>query len=159
MFEQHAEWWDVLCDIKTGKVTLGAKIADAEAAALKEYGSQDNAFFETLSVLVEDHYGEAAVRQHFAQYTQRLLNMALNEEEFPDEATKRTAFDANRLRLESIRKTTAFQQYFEFQNACREVSSLPEAGIARAVRRLRECRNLPDKEVLGIYQMFQRCIT
>lgn len=27
MFEQHSEWWDVLCNIQTGKVTVNPAIA------------------------------------------------------------------------------------------------------------------------------------
>jgi hypothetical protein len=29
-FKDHAEWWDVLCDIKTGRIMISSKIAPAQ---------------------------------------------------------------------------------------------------------------------------------
>lgn len=70
MFEEHPEWWDLLCNISTGKVTLNpALITDVP----EKYERSDSELMSEVMYSVSSHYGEDKVRSLFQDYTQRIL--------------------------------------------------------------------------------------
>lgn len=75
IFESHPEWWDVLCDIDTGKVLVsgvgnnGRKCAN-EPARLSEL---DEELYELVSTGIEARYSEHWLRACFQEHAQQLL--------------------------------------------------------------------------------------
>ena len=48
MFETHSEWWDILCNINTGKVTINPNV---QSAAPEKHVNLDNEFMAQVSKL------------------------------------------------------------------------------------------------------------
>ena len=71
MFEEHPEWWDLLCNISTGKVVLNpALVVDVP----EKYERSDSELMSEVTYSVSSHYGEDKVRYLFQDYTQRILS-------------------------------------------------------------------------------------
>jgi hypothetical protein len=53
VFEQHAEWWDILCNINTGKVIISPQILQQQAAIPEQHREKhaelDNEFMNNVS--------------------------------------------------------------------------------------------------------------
>ena len=60
MFEQHTEWWDILCNINTGKITVRANTILPDKNA-----NLDNNFIAEVNASINSHYGEDTVRSLF----------------------------------------------------------------------------------------------
>lgn len=74
MFEEHPEWWDLLCNISTGKVTLNpALVTDVP----EKYERSDTELMSEVMYSVSSHYGEDKVRSLFQDYTQRIFTFYL----------------------------------------------------------------------------------
>ncbi|KAK4053372.1 hypothetical protein OIV83_001536 [Microbotryomycetes sp. JL201] len=104
-FAERPSWWDVLCNIETGKVIVSKDIApvspvsrqfpkmtptggvesgvtdDTYASSRIGSDSFDQAFVEEIWSAVQAHYGERMIRARFADYIQRFLRLASRHEE------------------------------------------------------------------------------
>ncbi|GAA99631.1 uncharacterized protein L969DRAFT_86901 [Mixia osmundae IAM 14324] len=106
VFEIHADWWDILCDIETGKITvsknigyppasatnaLSASTSSAHAnVATKEVDKRDLdprldhpdlLLMEEVSASLQGHHGEMAIRARFAEFLHRFVRLAARQEE------------------------------------------------------------------------------
>ena len=75
IFESHPEWWDVLCDIDTGKVLVSApgdkgRRVGVEPPRLSEL---DDDLFEQVSTGAEARYSEYWLRACFQEHAQHLV--------------------------------------------------------------------------------------
>jgi hypothetical protein len=116
MFEEHPEWWDVCCHIQTGKVIISAQssmTAEATDNSKDLYEKFDAEFFGTTNASVGFHYGEDSVRAMFQSYTQHILDMFCDEEEFPSELHKASELEANKSRMDQMKNTKTLQQYLQ----------------------------------------------
>ncbi|OAD65380.1 hypothetical protein PHYBLDRAFT_26314 [Phycomyces blakesleeanus NRRL 1555(-)] len=211
-YEEHTGWWDVLCNISTGKITVSKDMAPAiirknihtdepsfstlsinrasTAASLNlrmddksnREREMDNDFMAEVLAAIHAHYGETSIRSKFQEYVMRFVRLAgLYEEEvyhqtkiggsqredafdptgllgygpvFPDEATKQREFAANAQRIEGWRQTISYKYYQKDFVALSQKSSLKNIDVYRQIYKLRQLRNLPDTEIIAIYEAF-----
>ncbi|RKP11009.1 stabilization of polarity axis-domain-containing protein [Thamnocephalis sphaerospora] len=96
-FKDHAEWWDVLCDVKTGRIIVSSKIAparkaksggkDGERSNIEEGSSRsamrdpyDVEFMQEVLLAIQAHYSEIAIRTKFHDYVRRFVQLAARYE-------------------------------------------------------------------------------
>ncbi|CAG8498080.1 7464_t:CDS:10 [Ambispora gerdemannii] len=96
IFEDHSSWWDVLCNIDTGKITVskdivtpsyGTKQDDRPDEGAKSPSSKnepwgrekwdmtDHEFMTEVMHAIQHHYGETAIRGKFQEYVQRFVRL------------------------------------------------------------------------------------
>ncbi|KAI0226105.1 hypothetical protein L0F63_004883 [Massospora cicadina] len=105
-FEGHPRWWDVLCNISTGRITVSPYVmlddpgvaqtpeAPPEAAHQRAPSNPkfdpkwdakgdgfDAEFVADVVLATQAHYGEMAIRAKFADYVQRFVTLALSEDD------------------------------------------------------------------------------
>ncbi|ORX54605.1 spindle pole body interacting protein [Hesseltinella vesiculosa] len=210
-YEEHTAWWDILCNIDTGKITVSKDIqvnstgnrktslayfedgfaarsisratgsgtgstTRSEDKSIKDY---DTEFMSEVLGAIQSHYGETAIRAKFQDYVYRFVRLASLYEEnvyqetklawrhdnetdpsgllgtgyvFADEASKQRELVANAGRFEGWRQSLSYK-YFQKDFAQRQLqSSLQYLDVFRQVSKLKLLRNLPEKEVLVIYE-------
>ncbi|KAI9103120.1 stabilization of polarity axis-domain-containing protein [Phlyctochytrium arcticum] len=88
VFEEQPSWWDVLCNINTGKITVSPQLISAISPDSKElnkenekdwmrtgYWEGDNEFVQETILAVQSHTGELHVRQRFHDYIRKLVDV------------------------------------------------------------------------------------
>jgi len=153
IFEERTEWWDVLCNVVTGRITVNPQTMLQEKEKTP-HSKADLEFFQRVNFSVIGHYGEDNVKMLFESYLQHILDIALEEEEFASESERKTALEANAKRIEMWKKTTSFRAYEQDLKARREASAIKDSKVARFVRKLRVMRDISDSEMLYIYKTF-----
>eukprot|EP01116_Phalansterium_solitarium_P013600 TRINITY_DN30995_c0_g1_i1.p1 TRINITY_DN30995_c0_g1~~TRINITY_DN30995_c0_g1_i1.p1 ORF type:complete len:626 (-),score=206.35 TRINITY_DN30995_c0_g1_i1:7-1842(-) len=161
MFEEHTEWWDLLCDITTGKVT----VSDRSIAALTATGasmpdklnSLDADLWNQIQSSVASHFGEEGVRAILLDYSEQLTLMATDQAEFADEQTRKEELEANRSRIVLFKLSGQYQDFLKDEEARRAVSTL-DPTIPRYIRRLRARTRLKDDELMNAFGTFLKNI-
>ncbi|KAF2073339.1 hypothetical protein CYY_005357 [Polysphondylium violaceum] len=151
MFEEHPEWWDILCNIGTGKVIINPNLV---TEVPDKFVSYDNDFMNEVNYNISLHYGEDKIKSLFQEYTQHIVDMALDEEEFLDEQSRQQALDINRQRIEAWTRTKTFTTYLNDKDNGKRTSAIRDHTILRSIRKLRKRKHVPEKEVLKIYESF-----
>jgi hypothetical protein len=74
IFESHPEWWDVLCDIDTGKVFVSTSVDKGRRVASEppRLSDLDEDLFEQVSTGMEARYSEHWLRACFQEHAQQL---------------------------------------------------------------------------------------
>lgn len=100
-FSHHPEWWDLLCDLPTGRMKMSSKIEAAPSTEGQLYFQQQNlmtnsatsgsnaspdatgdtAFMEDIMRSVAARHGESAIRSKFAAYITKFTRIAAAFEE------------------------------------------------------------------------------
>ena len=100
-FANHPEWWDLLCDLPTGRMKISSHIEPApvtegllffqQQSALAPTGghhsgahadaSGDNAFMEDVQRSITNRYGENSIRAKWRAYVTKFTRMAAAFEE------------------------------------------------------------------------------
>ncbi|KAG9299886.1 hypothetical protein G9A89_005415 [Geosiphon pyriformis] len=97
IFEDHSSWWDVLCNIDTGKISVskdiltpsyGTKQDDRSEEGSKspsssknepwgreKWDTADHEFMAEVMHAINHHYGETAIRGKFQEYVQRFTRL------------------------------------------------------------------------------------
>ncbi|CAB4409813.1 unnamed protein product [Rhizophagus irregularis] len=97
IFEDHSSWWDVLCNIDTGKITVSKDIATpsygtkpderpeegtrspsatkTESWGREKWDTTDNEFMAEVMHAIQHHYGETSIRGKFQDYVQRFVRL------------------------------------------------------------------------------------
>jgi len=158
MFEQHTEWWDILCDINKGKVTISGKGPGVDSGK-EPHSMLDEELFGKLNDQVQGHYGEQGVRNVFTNYSQRIIDIAMSEEEFSDESRRKFETDCNRIRIENWKKTASYADYQEFLRQRRDISSIKDATVPRLIKKLRNRKHISEAEMIEMYSVFQKNVT
>ncbi|KAF9337706.1 hypothetical protein BG006_003342 [Podila minutissima] len=104
LFEDRTAWWDVLCNIDTGKITVSKDIQPlapsahsnshyddirplplfsgvASAPPSNKYDNGDNEFMTDILSAIQAHYGEMVIRAKFQDYVTRFVQLAAQYEE------------------------------------------------------------------------------
>ncbi|KAF9918434.1 hypothetical protein BX616_008874 [Lobosporangium transversale] len=102
LFEDRTAWWDVLCNIDTGKITVSKDITpmpsshgghydDVRSIPLftgtpgsqfnSKYDNGDNDFMNDILNSIQAHYGEMVIRAKFQDYVARFVQLASQYEE------------------------------------------------------------------------------
>lgn len=104
IFETHAEWWDLFCNLQTGKVTVhprtGADIARVCAAS----ADADAALYDELERATRARLGEEVIRLRIQRYMQTIADIALGVAAPPDAARHAE-------RIAEWRRTASFRTY------------------------------------------------
>ncbi|KAJ2794653.1 hypothetical protein H4R20_006151, partial [Coemansia guatemalensis] len=104
-FEEHPEWWDLLCNINTGRITVSPALASpatstparSQADSLRrsldsvslsrnrsfssregkpdKWNNLDTDFIQDLMLAIERHYGEVAIRAKVENYVRRFMSL------------------------------------------------------------------------------------
>ena len=74
IFESHPEWWDVLCDIDTGKVVVSGTGPNGRRCATEppRLSDSDEELYEQASTGMEARYSEHWLRSIFQEHAQQL---------------------------------------------------------------------------------------
>jgi Stabilization of polarity axis len=100
-FSHHHEWWDLLCDLPTGRMKISSKVESAPVTEGLLYFQQQNpsftammnnsnvnsdatgdiAFMEDIMRSITARHGESAIRSKFAAYTTKFTRIAAAFEE------------------------------------------------------------------------------
>ncbi|KAF9114811.1 hypothetical protein BGX27_009759 [Mortierella sp. AM989] len=104
LFEDRTAWWDVLCNIDTGKITVSKDITPIAATSplvagyyeegriqnlhtntimgyTPKYDNGDNDFMADILSSIQAHYGEMAIRAKLQEYVTRFVQLASQYEE------------------------------------------------------------------------------
>ncbi|KAF9344499.1 hypothetical protein BGX26_004300 [Mortierella sp. AD094] len=102
LFEDRTSWWDVLCNIDTGKITVSKDITPLQPTSSlisgyyedrekpiviytspvpTKYDNGDNEFMAEILSAVQAHYGEMVIRAKFQEYVARFVQLASQYEE------------------------------------------------------------------------------
>lgn len=68
MFEHHTEWWDILCNINTGKIVLSSQLTNPQQTQLQaneKHTPYDIDFINNITNSIASHYGEEMIRTLF----------------------------------------------------------------------------------------------
>ncbi|KAF9201755.1 hypothetical protein BGZ49_008030 [Haplosporangium sp. Z 27] len=108
LFEDRTSWWDILCNIDTGKITVSKDLPPLKATTSQvagyfddvkkgepfimsydiKYDVGDNDFMADVQSLINAHYSEMAIRAKFQEYVSRFVQLAsLHEEKMYGETT------------------------------------------------------------------------
>jgi len=155
MFEEHPEWWDILCNITTGKVTVNPNLV---SDVPEKHTACDNELMAEVNYNVAAHYGEDKVRSLFQDYTQHIIDIAFDEEEFPDELAKQQEYDANRTRIAAWKRTRTHTAYLSQRETRVKTSAIKDPMVPQYVRKLRRNKSLSETAVLAIYNAFLEAI-
>lgn len=162
-FEEIDKWWDVLCNVATGQVKLASHLPPQQA--LDPHVSLDNEFIADVMSSIQSHYAEERIRVKFQDYVQNIIDLAFDDAEFADDATKKKVFQANVKRVEQWKfinntqqPTDSFINYARDRQAWYEKRAIKDVDVNRHIRRLRIRQNMSEKEVLAIYQDFDKSI-
>lgn len=153
MFAERMEWWDVLCDVATGKVTLNPNTMPQEKERLP-HSKLDAEFYQRINSAVNSHYGDDYIKRQFEDYLGLIVDVATGEAEFATPAEKQSFTDANAKRIESWKRSSSFTLYEEHRKRLREQSSIKNGKVFRYVRQLRCAKGISDSEMLYIYKTF-----
>ena len=93
-FSHHPEWWDLLCDLPTGRMKISSSIEAAPitdgAAHFQQHGHSlpagsdptgDTAFIEDVNRSIASRHGETTIRDKFRAYITRFTRIAAAFEE------------------------------------------------------------------------------
>jgi len=147
---------DVLANINTGKVTLSPQLMAQQAnnPELQKIAMLDNEFMNNVNNNITSHYGEDIVRILFQNYTQHIVDMAFDEEEFVDDQTRQYEYEYNRYRIDAWKRTLSYKLYESERRARREASTIKDLQISKYTKKLRVCRNVTELEMINISQTF-----
>jgi len=148
MFETHSEWWDILCNINTGKITVNQMTVTEKHVVL------DNEFMAQMNAVISSHYGEDTVRSLFQSYTQHIVDMAFDEEEFADENSRSNELECSKQRIENWNRSVFSSTYKNDRKIRREVSAIKDPAVPRYIKKLRTRKSIPENEMIKIYQTF-----
>eukprot|EP00742_Colponemidia_sp_Colp-10_P003963 GILJ01004226.1.p1 GENE.GILJ01004226.1~~GILJ01004226.1.p1 ORF type:complete len:811 (+),score=125.65 GILJ01004226.1:46-2433(+) len=168
MFEQRTAWWDICCDLSSGRVMQNVRsvrdnrgssaVTPANAAAsweMERHFNSDQEFIHEIESGINSHFGEEWVRSRFMDYTQHIVNMALGQEEFADETTLQKEYDSNWTRIDRLRTTKSFAMLMEDRERIQTESALLSVfPVDRHLRRLKIQRDLSESDILRIYSDF-----
>ena len=174
MFEVHNEWWDILCNIQSGKITISPQYiaqqqlnliptspnstssssSSSTSVVVEKYSSYDNDIMTIITNTMNSHLGEDSIRNIIQNYTQHIIDMAFDEEEFPDENSKINEIEANKTRIENWKKTLTYKTYEQERRLRRDISAIRDINVARYIKKLRVCKNISEREMITIYSTF-----
>ncbi|KAK9717437.1 hypothetical protein K7432_006219 [Basidiobolus ranarum] len=150
-FEEHPKWWDVLCNIRTGKVTVSSEInmsgvGGGTLVGKEKIGSDpttkpgstashpqrfenmsDSDFMSEVMLAIQSHYGENVIRAKIQEYIQRFVRLAALYEE---ETRGSTSIGITDLNTESANELLGNGLYFPDMgpNSSREKELLANRG-------------------------------
>ena len=133
IFQQRHQWWDVLCDVSEGTVTLSPAY-EAELARGGGGGggggvaAGDGAFWQEVAYGLQLKYGEEWLRGMFRDYTAWLLSCVQDVAAFPDLPTRTAVLEAQQTRINAVLRSTTYQQWMTARLRPPSSSSSPSSA-------------------------------
>jgi len=168
VFENNQDWWDLCCDIDKSKITINPKIIEAEKKQaeleqkskkeLEPHAILDTEFFNDINAGIQSHFGDTRIQNMFRDFTQHIIDIAFDEEEFPTDAIKKRESDSNVKRIEEWKRTPSYLIYCDDRNKRLNARYIKEVDIQKHLRRLRIRKDLSEQETISIYKDFVRTI-
>lgn len=104
MFETHADWWDLFCNIQTGKVTVNPRTGADITRICAASADVDAALYDELERCSRSRLGEEVIRFRIQKYMQTIADIALGVVAPPDAARHAE-------RIAEWRRTPSFRTY------------------------------------------------
>ncbi|KAJ1719454.1 hypothetical protein LPJ53_005790 [Coemansia erecta] len=181
-FEEHPEWWDVLCNINTGRIAVSPALAappaarapaDAlrrsldsvalarsrslsarDAAKPDRWNNRDAEFVQDLLLAIDRHYGEVAIRAKVEAYVRRFVALVPQLAHVHANAPA----DADRelafyqARIDGFVASHAFHNAVADRRAQHAASCVHGIDVAHMVYALRTAANLDVNDVEAIFK-------
>ncbi|CAJ0888083.1 13504_t:CDS:10 [Entrophospora sp. SA101] len=165
IFEDHSSWWDVLCNIDTGKITVSKDISTpsygtnpderldestkspasskSESWGRDKWDTTDNEFMAEVMHAIQHHYGETTIRCKFQEYVQRFVRLTALYEVETFGSTKIDMMPENTDHGGILGTGLAFQD---------ENSKLREVATNVNLSKLKNLKNMQEEEVETLYK-------
>lgn len=177
VFSHHPEWWDVLCNIDTGQVTISPDF-DSRDSLIYTFETTDKDFLDDLLQAVAERNSESTIRLKFREWVSRFIRIAAAQEEsqyghsdlypppvksftllghglvWPDEASKKRELLANAARIDKWRSTESYKYAIIDRAAqfARTSTRVRAFDVAHQLDRLRTLRDLSTDESAAIFE-------
>lgn len=185
VFSHHPEWWDLLCNIDTGQITISPNL-DSRDSIIYTFENTDSAFIEDLLQSIADRNSEASIRLKFRDWINRFIKIAAAQEEaqfgasdlspplaksftllghglvWPDDPSKKRELLANAARVDKWRGTDSYQYAIIDRKAqyARTSNRVRTLDLSHQLDKLRILRTLSNDESSAIYHtLSQEIIT
>ncbi|KAJ3146864.1 hypothetical protein HDU86_008360 [Geranomyces michiganensis] len=113
VFEEQQAWWDVLCNISTGKITVSQRLIQASPPHDRETSRErekewfktsgyetDHDFIPEAMAAAQAHASEFYIRQKFLAYIRRFADVtAAYEDHLRNEGNRKTGYDVDHLNI------------------------------------------------------------
>lgn len=152
IFESRSMWWDILCNITTGEVTVASSFQeelDQAAESVEKMKMLDNALFNEVLTGIRNGSGEEWVRCVIHDYAARIKLMSLQEEVFVNSKTESLYVQANHYRLAHYMQSEQFQQHQNARNRALAISRFGDKQplIRRHLRTMQMKSSIPANEL------------
>ncbi|CAJ0642747.1 7509_t:CDS:10, partial [Entrophospora sp. SA101] len=178
IFEDHSSWWDVLCNIDTGKITVSKDISTpsygtnpderldestkspasskSESWGRDKWDTTDNEFMAEVMHAIQHHYGETTIRCKFQEYVQRFVRLTALYEVETFGSTKIDMMPENTDHGGILGTGLAFQDENsklreDFQKYLR-TRSIKAFDVYHQVSKLKNLKNMQEEEVETLYK-------
>lgn len=177
VFSLHPEWWDILCNIDTGQVTISPNL-DSHDSIVYTFETTDKDFLDDLLQAVADRNSESVIRLKFREWVNRFIKLAAAQEEiqhgqsdlhpplaksftllghglvWPDEASKKRELLANAARIDKWRGTDSYKYAIMDRKAqfARTSNRVRTFDLSHQLDRLRILKTLGTAESAAIYE-------
>jgi hypothetical protein len=155
IFEQHGDWWDVCCNLSTGKVVCSPKLPSPFPTSQSE--TIDSDFLDIVEYHIAQECSEEALRSLFTKYTQDIIDIAFNEKVFADEEERNYLTKAHLPRCGLWGSTPSYRVCQQEIILRPELSSIKGVD-PRHIRKLRVRKELSTEEILHIFTVFEQNI-
>lgn len=152
IFEQHQSWWDLCCNIQTGKISFNSKLQTPFPTSQSEIA--DNEFVDVLEYHIQQKCSDEVLQSLFTRYTEEIIDIAFNERVFADEEEKNALLKIHLPRCSLWGSTPSYR-------ACQqEIVMKPEHSSIKGldskhIRKLRFKKDLSSDEVFTIFSFFE----
>jgi len=163
IFQQHTAWWDVLCDITTGSVTINSKyqeiIDSAEPDTLST--ALDSEFVSSLKVGLTSYLDDEWFRCQFRDYTQHVLDIMTGIEQYSKDSIRMLHTRANTFRIAQFKASSGYQDWLIVNGRLKLRNALGSKylELRKSIRAL-QVKRLAGKEVRRIFsEITKTCVS
>ena len=150
MFENRTEWWDLLCNIQTGKVTINPRSGADIQRVCTACAEVDNALYEEIDRYYKNRLGEDVIRLRIQKYMKTIADISFGVMTPPD-APKHAE------RIAEWQRTKSYQTYkTQFDERFKPSLFLNPAEVYSRVNALKFSQNLPSSEVQQAFEVIAR---
>ena len=155
IFREKKEWWDILCEVETGKIAISDK--NKESGIINE--SDNNFIKELLQKIIYENISEYEVEKYFMQYTYHLLKFA-NRENFLDNDELKQEMNKQNKRIIKMKTCEIYriENDYELVRNEFEYNTISLSMLERDVYFLYTRKNIEKEELGQIYSEIDKFI-
>jgi len=153
MFENRSEWWDLLCNLQTGKVTINPRSGTEIQRICTACAEVDNALYEEVDRYCKKSFGEELVRHRIQKYMQTIADISFGIITPPD-AQKHAE------RIAEWQRTESYKAYkVHMEERLKPSLFLNPSEVYSRVNALKYSQNLSAAEVQQAFELIARNTT